>query len=197
MGNAFRCALSATLSGVLGLTGCTHQVAGTPTATTTTTYSCQAEAASGQVFKQLRPHNEPFSISIPRLPGWQSVPTALKENQLALTKTIGPSRSYVALSVLHPEFNRDKAFAQLDMLTRFDSSLSITRDEVVKVCGLEASRLVGSAMERGLRFDFLNLAYPADGGFYPVQLRNQTGASDLSLFGADVNVMFRNMQIGP
>ncbi len=52
-------------------------------------------------------------------------------------------------------------------------------------------------MERGLRFDFLNLAYPADGVFYPVQLRNQTGAGDLSLFGADVDVMFRNVQIGP
>ncbi len=149
------------------------------------------------MFRQLRPHNEPFSISIPRLPDWQSVPTALRENQLALTKTIGPTRSYVALSVLHPEFNRDKAFAQLDKLTRFDSSLSITHDEVATVCGLEASRLVGIATERGLRFDYLNLAYPAEGVFYPVQLRNQIGAGDLSLFGADVDVMFRNVQIGP
>lgn len=152
---------------------------------------------TGQTYTQFRPNGQPFSASIPELPGWRSAPTALRENQLALTKTIGKTRSYVALSILRPEPNRDKAFTQLDKLTKFDSSVSIIQDQAANVCGLAASRLAGIAEKRGLRFEYLNLSYPFDGNYYPVQLRAQMSMSDSSLFGADVETMFRNLQIGP
>lgn len=134
---------------------------------------------------------------MPELPGWRSAPTALKENQLALTKTLGNARGYIALSTLGPEPYRDKAFTQLDKLTNFDSSVSIVQNEIVNVCGLEGSRLTGIAEKTGLRFEYLNLAYPTDGIYYPVQLRGQVRMSDFFMFGAEVETMFRNLQIGP
>lgn len=192
-----RYAVCASVAGSLVLAACTNQVPGTPTSATTATYSCQARSVTGRAYTQFRPNSQPFSASIPELPGWRSAPTALRENQLALTKTIGATRSYVALSILRPEPDRDKASTQLSKLTRFDSSVSIVQEEAVNVCGLEASRLAGIAENRGLRFEYLNLTYLADGIYYPVQLRGQMAMSDFSSFGAEVETMFRNLQIGP
>jgi hypothetical protein len=192
-----RYAAYACVAGSLVLVACTDQVPGTPTPAATATYSCQARSVTGRAYTQFRSNGHPLSVSIPKLPDWRSAPTALRENQLALMKTIGTTQSYVALSILRPEPDRDKASAQLSKLTRFDPSVSIVQEETVNVCSLEASRLAGIAENRGLRFDYLNLAYPANGVFYPIQLRNQMGAGDVPLFGTDVDVIFRNLQIGP
>lgn len=73
---------------------------------------------TGQTYTQFLPNGQPFSTSILELACWRSAPTTLRENQLALTKTIGKARSYAALSILRPETNRDKAFTQLDKLTK-------------------------------------------------------------------------------
>lgn len=189
--------MCASISCALVLTGCTNQIPGTPTPVSATAYSCQARAVTGQTYTQFRLRGQPFSASIPKLPGWRSAPTALTENQLALTKAIGNTRGYIALSTLRPELYRNKALTQLDKLTKFDSSVSIVKDKTVNVCGREASRLTGIAEKRGLRFEYLNLIYPFDGNYYPVQLRAQMSLSDSSLFGAEVETMFRNLQIGP
>lgn len=57
--------------------------------------------------------------------------------------------------------------------------------------------LVGIAEDRGLRFEYLNLAYSFDGNYYPLQLRGQMAICDFPLFGVEIETMFRHLQIGP
>lgn len=189
--------MCAGISGALTLAGCANHVPGEPISATYTRYTCQARSATGATYTQFRANGQPFSVSVPQLPGWRSSPTALRENQLALTKTIGDARSYVTMSVLRPQTDRDKAFKQLGELAKFDSSVAIVEDETVDVCGLEASRLVGIAEDRGLRFEYLNLTYSFDGNYYPLQLRGQMAICDFPFFGVEIETMFRHLQIGP
>lgn len=188
--------MCASISGALTLAGCANHVPGEPISATYTRYTCQARSATGATYTQFRANGQPFSVSVPQLPGWRSSPTALRENQLALTKTIGDARSYVTMSVLRPQTDRDKAFKQLGELAKFDSSVAIVEDETVDVCGLEASRLVGIAEDRGLRFEYLNLAYSFDGNYYPLQLQARWPSATF-LFGVEIETMFRHLQIGP
>ncbi|SII60271.1 Uncharacterised protein [Mycobacteroides abscessus subsp. abscessus] len=189
--------LGATISGTLILTACSQPGANAPNTAQPPTYSCQAQAATGEAYTHAQTPAEPFTVSIPKLPDWKPAATARTDNKLSVVKTIGISRSLTMLMSLDPTSTSQQATEQLKDLTKFDSSVAIVEDETVDVCGLEASRLVGITEDRGLRFEYLNLAYPFDGNYYPLQLRGQMAICDFPLFGVEVETMFRHLQIGP
>ncbi|WP_286144085.1 hypothetical protein [Mycobacterium sp. D16R24] len=189
--NIFR----AMTSGALILTGCSQSGSGTPTAEHPTTYSCQAQAATGEVYTQARNPKEPFTVSIPKLPGWEPAATARTDNKLAVVKSIGISRSLTMLIPLDPAPSREQALARLDSLNEIDPSVTIIHHETVEICGSTATRLIGTTGERGRQYDYLNLAYQVDDNFYPIQLRNQMSLGDVPLFSADIDVMFQGFQI--
>ncbi len=191
--NIFR----AITSGALILTGCSQPGSGTPIAEHTTAYSCQAQAVTGQVYTRARTPKEPFTVSIPKLPGWEPAATARTDNKLAVVKSIGISRSLTMLMPLDPASSREHALAQLDSLNEIDPSVTIIHNETVEICGNQATRLIGTTGERGRQYDYINLAYQIDGNFYPIQLRNQMSLGDVPLFSADIDTIFQGFQISP
>lgn len=188
--------LCATISGVLTLVGCSQPGSGTPTAEHPTAYSCQARAATGEAYTRTETPAEPFIVSIPKLPDWNPAATARTDNKLSVVKTIGISRSLTMLMSLDPAPSNEQATEQLDGLTKIVGPVKITHDETVEICGIRATRMIGTAAERDQQYDYLNLVYHAGDNYYPMQLRNQMRISDVPLFSADVDTMFQGFQIG-
>ncbi|WP_078326127.1 hypothetical protein [Mycobacteroides salmoniphilum] len=96
---------------------------------------------------------------------------------------------------LDPAPSSEQATEQLDGLTKIVGPVKITHDETVEICGIQATRLIGTAAERDQQYDYLNLVYHVGDNYYPVQLRNQMRVSDVPLFSADIDVMFQGFQI--
>ncbi|CPV95039.1 Hypothetical protein ERS075547_00531 [Mycobacteroides abscessus] len=185
--------LGATISGTLILTACSQPGADAPNAAQPPTYSCQAQAATGEAYTHAQTPAEPFTVSIPKLPDWKPAATARTDNKLSVVKTIGISRSLTMLMSLDPTSTSQQATEQLKDLTKIVGPVKITRDEAVEICGVRAARLIGTAGAR--QYDYLNLAYQVGGKYYPLQLRNQMSTSDVPLFSADVELMFQGFQI--
>ncbi|SKN26480.1 hypothetical protein [Mycobacteroides chelonae] len=190
--NIFR----AMTSGALILAGCSQPGSGTPTAEHPTAYSCQAQAVTGEIYTRASTPKEPFTVSIPKLPGWEPAATARTDNKLAVVKTIGISKSLTMLMSLDPASSNEQAAEQLDGLTEIVGPVKITHDETIEICGIRATRLIATTGERAQQYDYLNMVYHVGDDYYPVQLRNQMSIGDVPLFSADIDVMFQGFQIG-
>lgn len=184
-------------SGALILAGCSQPESGTPTAEHPTSYSCQAQAVTGETYTRTSTPKEPFTVSIPKLPGWEPAATARTDNKLAVVRTIGISRSLTMLMSLDPAPSYEQAREQLNSFTNIVGPVKITHDETLEICGTKATRLIGTVEERGQQYDYLNVTYHFGDNYYPVQLRNQMKLSDVPLFSADIDVMFQGFQISP
>jgi hypothetical protein len=189
--------LRAITSGALILAGCSEPGSGAPTAEHSTSYSCQAQAVTGETYTRAGTPKAPFTVSIPKLPGWEPAATARTDNKLAVVKTIGISRSLTMLMSLDPAPSYEQAQEQLNSFTNIVGPVKITHDEALEICGTKATRLIGTAEERGQQYDYLNVTYHSGDNYYPVQLRNQMKLSDVPLFSADIDVMFQGFQISP